>query len=108
MAALKDAKAEYAREFGRKTLHEQLEYRVFAAVKAAWAVEKKTYTDMILKKCRDTVIKARIDWVETTMLLDPEIRADALEDHAVEVQRRELKETIKAMQRCLEELSAIM
>ena len=83
-------------------------HRVFAAVKAAWAVEKKTYTDMVLKKCRDSVIKARVDWVETTLLLDGDIRNEALEDASVEIKRTELKKTIAAMQACLEELHKIM
>jgi hypothetical protein len=98
----------WAKEFGRKTLHEQSLQRVFAAVKAAWAVEKKTYTDMVLKKCRDSVIKARIDWIETTLLLDNELRAEALEDLSVELKRAELKKTIAAMQSSLEELKKIM
>ena len=105
---LVEAKEEWAKEFGRKTLHEQLLYRVFAAVKAAWAVEKKTYTDMVLKKCRDAVMKARIDWVETTLLMDTDIRAEALEDRSVELKRAELKATIAAMQASLEELKKIM
>jgi hypothetical protein len=54
------------------------------------------------------VIKARIDWIETMLLLDNEIRAEALEDLSVELKRAELKKIIAAMQPSLQELKKIM
>jgi hypothetical protein len=41
-----------------------LEPRLFAAVEDACAVEKKTFIDMVMKKCRDSVLKDRERWVQ--------------------------------------------
>merc|ERR1711964_780964 len=37
-----EAREMWAKTYGAKTLHEQQQHRLFAAVKAAWAVEKKS------------------------------------------------------------------
>jgi hypothetical protein len=90
-----------------KSLHEQVAKRVLHAVKAAWAVEKKTITDAFLKKTRDVVVNGRDEWVSTTLLINSKIRACAVEDVDVEALRKYNTEVIAAMKVVLEELEEL-
>jgi len=90
-----------------KSLHEQVAKRVLHAVKAAWAVEKKTITDAFLKKTRDIVVTGRDEWVSTTLLINSKIRTCAVEDADVEAQRKHNTEVIAAMKVVLEELAEL-
>ena len=91
----------------QKALHEHVAKRVLCAVRAAWSVEKKTVTDAILKKTRDTMIGARNEWVSTTLLVDEEIRSSAVEDADVGEQRLHNANVIKNMKLVLGELAAL-
>ena len=64
-------------------------------------------TDAILKKTRDTMIGARNEWVSTTLLVDEEIRASAVEDADVGEQRVHNVGVIKNMKLVLGELAAL-
>lgn len=105
---LNQAKRKWGEEFGKKTLHEQLQRRLLAAVKAAWAVEKKTFTDMVLKKTRDYVLNARKKWVRTQLLVDQDLRANAIEDASQELRRQEIKKDIEKLRKCQNEINKIL
>ena len=107
-AELDIKKQEWVSRYKSQTLHEHLEQRVFAAIKATWAVEKKTFTDMVLKKCRDSIIKERGRWVEMVLLTDMEIRDAAVEDECVQVEREQLNKTITAMKENLKYIDLMM
>ena len=82
-------------------------YRLLAAVKAAWAVEKKTFTDVIMKKCRDSILKERERWVQTELLTDKFIRDAAVEDPSLQDKREQLKNTITKMRESLRMLAEV-
>merc|ERR1712176_984605 len=63
----------YFKEFAQKSLHQQQQQRVFAAVKAHWSVEKKTFLDCILKVSRDIIIKKREEWISASLLTNENI-----------------------------------
>ena len=90
-----------------KALHEHVAKRTLNAVKAAWAVEKKTVTDAILKKTRDVAISARVEWISTTLLVDSSIRSCAVEDEDVGAQREYHTQVITAMSAVLAELAEL-
>jgi hypothetical protein len=64
-------------------------------------------TDAILKKTRDVAISARDEWVSTTLLVDGQLRACAVEDADVGAQRAHNTEVITAMKLVLEELATL-
>jgi len=101
-------RAEWAKEFGAKSLAEQQKRRLFAAVKAAWAVEKKTFVDIVLKETRDEILEKRKEWIERDLLLAPEIQLHAREDDAIIAERERLRGEIDRMQRCILELREII
>ena len=77
------------------------------AVKAAWAVEKKTATDAMLKKVRDGAVRAREEWILTELLTDTKIRESAVEDDDVGQKRVEHGEVIEAMKSVISEVTAL-
>ena len=89
-------------------MHEHLEQRLFAAVKAVWTVEKKTVTDLVMKACRDSILKQREHWVQTVLLTDQQIKDAAVEESSVTSRRDHLDETIAAMKESLRILDSIM
>ena len=99
---------DWAEEFGKKTLHKQLERRLLAAVTAAWAVEKKTFTDVVLKKTRDYVLNARKKWVQTQLLVDQDLRDNAIEDASQELRRQEIKRDIEKLCMCKTKIDKIL
>jgi len=105
---LQEAKAEWAGIRKKRTLHQHLQPRLLAAVKAVWSVEKKTLTDLVLKVCRDSIISGVARWVENRMLTDSSIRAAAVEDEDVKDTRMRLKKTIESMHHVLGALGSIM
>ena len=107
-SALKKATSEWMERKKRKTLHEHLQQRLFAAVKAAWTVEKKTFTDMVMKACRDLILQEHKQWVQTAMFNDKQIRDAAVEESSVASTRAQLKKTIAAMKESLQTLDTIM
>ena len=89
-------------------MHEHLEQRLFAAVLAVWTVEKKTVTDLVMKACRDSILKQREHWVQTVLLTDQQIKDAAVEESSVTSRRDHLDETIAAMKESLRILDSIM
>lgn len=69
---LKKVRDDWIRDFNKKDLHDQQKHRVYAAVKALFAVEKKTFTDNILKATRDAILKKAMEFVSDTLILEPE------------------------------------
>ena len=90
-----------------KSLHEHVAKRTLHAVKAAFAVDKKTVTDAILKKTRDVAIQARDEWISATFLTNMRIRESAVENADVDARRNRNTEVSTAMQAVLSELSAL-
>ena len=81
---------------------------LFAAVKAVWTVEKKTVTDLVMKACRDSILKPRENWVQTALLTDQQIKDAAVGESSVTSKRDHLNETIAAMKESLRILHGIM
>ena len=98
----------WGEEFSKKSLHEQLQRRLFAAVKAAWAVEKKTFTDMVMKKTRDFILKARKKWITTQLLTDKELQAAAVEDSSQEARRQAIQVKLDNLRKCQAEIGTII
>jgi hypothetical protein len=105
---LQQAKTEWATIRKKRTLHEHLQPRLLAAVRAAFTVEKKTFTDMVLKVCRDSIIRGIARWVETELLIDKDIRDAAVEDANLRDKRIQHKRTIDNMEYALRTLGPIM
>ena len=105
---LRTARTGWATEFAAKSLDEQQRRRVWAAVKAAWAVEKKTFSDMILKETRDHVVEARQRWIHQELRMVPGIQENAVENEEVTSRRTHLKDLISAMDKSLEELKLVL
>ena len=61
---LEEAKQEIANETVHTDLLDNQKRRLFAAVKAHFDVEKKTFADNLLKKTKDILIKGHCDWIE--------------------------------------------
>jgi hypothetical protein len=107
-SALNDASSRWSARRTHFTLHEHLEQRLFAAVKAVWTVEKKTVTDLVMKACRDSILKQREHWVQTVLLTDQQIKDAAVKESNVTSRRDHLDETIAAMKESLRILDSIM
>jgi hypothetical protein len=105
---LQQAKTEWTTIRKKRTLHEHLQPRLLAAVRAAFTVEKKTFTDMVLKVCRDSIISGVARWVETELLIDKDIRDAAVEDAILRDKRIQHKQTIDNMEYALRTLGPIM
>ena len=89
------------------TLHEQQIDRLFAAVKAAFSVEKKTFTDLIHKKTTSILRGKRQDWIRVCLLTDEKIKANAKEDEETVTKREIISDKIMAMKRCDELISSM-
>ena len=105
---LQQAKTEWATIRKKRTLHEHLQPRLLAAVRAAFTVEKKTFTDIVLKVCRDSIISGVARWVETDLLIGKDIRDAAVEDAILRDKRIQHKRTIDNMEYALRTLGPIM
>jgi hypothetical protein len=51
--------------------------------KAAWTVDKKTFTDMVMMACRDSILQERKHWVQTALFNDKQVRDAAVEESIV-------------------------
>ncbi|KAH8074417.1 hypothetical protein JL721_1977 [Aureococcus anophagefferens] len=71
----------------RKSIREHVAKRCLNAIKAVWAVEKKSVTDNMMKNIRDLAILERNAWIDATLLVSREIHAHAYEDDDVGEQR---------------------
>ena len=105
---LEKAKEEWVNIKRKRSLHEHLQPRLLAAVRAVWEVEKKTVTDVVLKMCRDSIINRVAYWVETQMLTDKDIGDAAVEDASLRETRQQLITTIDNMEHVLKALGPIM
>jgi hypothetical protein len=104
---LLEARSTWSKKNTAKSLHDQMLHRLFAAVKAVWAVEKKTLTDCIMKETRDHIHKAGKEWLRVELLTASAIRKSATEGVDVSDRRRHLTEATARMQECLQELDGI-
>jgi hypothetical protein len=91
---LQKATNEWVKIKRQRSLHEHLQSRLLAPVRAVWCVEKKTFTDMVLKICRDSIINRVAYWVETQLLTDRDIRDVTVEDSSLHESRKQLNTTI--------------
>ncbi len=105
---LQKAKTEWVTTRKSSTLNQHLQLRILTAVKAVWSVEKHTFTDNVLKKCRDLIIAGVAKWVETTLMTDKDIRDTAVENESVRDMRTQLQKTIGNVEHTLETLDSIM
>ena len=105
--ALESVRNKHSQQDRLMMLQDHVAKRVLRAVKAAWAVEKKTVTDAILKKTRDLGIRPRDEWISSTLLVDDHIRMCAVEDDDVGAQRAHNTQVIKAMKSVLVELAQL-
>jgi len=87
---------------------EQQKICLFSAVKAAYKVEKKTFTDEILKITRIHVLDAVRKWVKVEFVLNDDIKKGAREDAATIKKRNKSLETIEKMKACEKEINNIM
>ena len=97
-------RSKWIKEFGSRTLHEQQRLRVYAEVKAVWGVEKKTFTDMVLKDTVFEIIRKREKWINQDLLLNKVIRAKAVEDVERKKIRADAQKTEKNMQLVIDKL----
>ena len=98
--AFLQAREEWASKYSAKTLHEQQSRRLFAAVKAAFAVEKKSFIDNIYKKTTTLLRDKRNKWVRIGLLTNDEIRKNANEDVVTKTKRNNLISTINELKTC--------
>lgn len=101
---LGQAKERWSTQFQQKSLHEQQQQRLFHAVEAVFDVEKKTFTDYILKETTEHLVDPRNHWVATALFSNTSIKDAAVEDSATERQRQELKDKLQRMEECMMEL----
>ena len=90
----------------RATVGEFVTSKLLCALKANWAVEKKTFTDQVLKKTRDSIVRKRDEFIDL-MVADDTLRSEAVEDDDVGERRTKLKNTIRAMQQVISEVNGL-
>ena len=90
----------------RATVGEFVSSKLLSALKANWAVEKKTFTDQVLKKTRDIIVRKRDEFIDL-MVADDTLRSEAIEDDDVGERRMKLKTTIHAMQEVISEVNGL-
>ena len=91
----------------RETVGEFVTSKLLCALKANWAVEKKTFTDQVLKKTRDGIVRKRDEFIDL-MIADDMLRSEAIEDGDVGERRTKLKNTIHAMQQVISEVNGLI
>jgi len=67
----------------------------------------KTFNDYILKETTEHLIDPRNHWVATALCSNTNIIDAAVEDHETEQQRRELKDKVQRMERCMSVLRSL-
>ena len=88
------------------TVNEFVTSKLLCALKANWAVEKKTFTDQVLKKTRDGIVRKRDEFIDL-MIADDTLRSEAIEDGDVGERRTKLKNTIHSMQQVISEVNGL-
>lgn len=102
--AFKKEAALHLKELEKKPLREQQLERVHAALEANYDVEKKTFTDNIMKITRIHLVDVRENWLREQLLLDEELSKQACEDEDVLIERRTTKDKISKMEKCMKEI----
>jgi hypothetical protein len=77
-------------------------------VRAAIIVVKKTFTDIVLQVCHDSIISGVARWVETDLLIVKDIRDAAVEDAILRDKKIQHKRTIDNMEYALRTLGPII
>ena len=90
----------------RATVGKFVTSKLLSALKANWAVEKKTFTDQVLKKTRDGIVRKRDEFIDL-MIADDTLRSEAIEDGDVGERRTKLKNTIHSMQQVISEVNGL-
>jgi len=96
------------KKFVAQTLHQQQQRRLYAAIKAAFCVEKKTFIDLILKETTMHVVKGRDLWIRDTLLGHSEILEHASEDSNITRLRDKLLADIEAFKKCKAEVDSMV
>jgi len=89
------------------SFHEQ-QQRAFDAVKASYSVEKKTFTDVVLKTTKTHVFDSLRQWLLMTLTSDKGVLAAAEEDEDRHRERIRLKDELEKLGRCLAEVRGMM
>merc|ERR1712224_258751 len=79
-ALLAERKDMFEKKLTSTSLHEQQQARLFDAVKAWYSVEKKTFTDVVLKATKAHVLDGQRQWAQSRLLGDANVREAAVED----------------------------
>lgn len=98
---LLDAKKEVAEEQVHTDLMETQKKRVFAAVKAHFDVEKKTFVDNLLKKTKEILIQGHISWIKFHFLRSKTIEEAAKEDKNTCKLRKDLLARMERLNECM-------
>lgn len=99
---LEMAKEEIASEVKHSDLVNTQKNRLFAAAKAHYDVEKKTFCDILLKKTKEIVIEGERNWIQRELLRSSKIFAAANEDDRVKKLRQDLIEKKDRLEECME------
>eukprot|EP00929_Paragymnodinium_shiwhaense_P040750 TRINITY_DN21226_c0_g1_i2.p1 TRINITY_DN21226_c0_g1~~TRINITY_DN21226_c0_g1_i2.p1 ORF type:complete len:691 (+),score=104.74 TRINITY_DN21226_c0_g1_i2:264-2075(+) len=86
------------------SMHDQQQARLLAAVRAWYTVEKKTFTDVILKATQAHIFKGQRQWVQSQLLRDEEIQEAAVESHKTVEERARLKDLRHRLEKCRTEV----
>ena len=94
-----------AKAYESASLDDQHKQRILAAVRANWAVSKKSLIDNMLSAVLTIAVFGKRKWLQKTLMSDPAIRASASEDlHTKKERERHLKR-LKQMGECREILA---
>mmetsp|Transcript_7721 Transcript_7721/g.21508 ORF Transcript_7721/g.21508 Transcript_7721/m.21508 type:complete len:179 (-) Transcript_7721:269-805(-) len=98
---LNEARQEVASSTCHADLLTNQKKRLFAAVRAHFDVEKKTFVDNILKKTKDILIQGRKDWIDRCLLRSDEILQAAGEDEDIKQMREDLLNRVERLEECM-------
>jgi len=100
-ACLKEARTEVSSRQVHTDIMETQKKRVFAAVKANFDVEKKTFVDILLKNLKFILLEGHTDYVEKSVLRSKTILDNAREDESVTKLREDLLAKEKRLKECM-------
>lgn len=98
---LEEAKTEIASKQVHTDIMETQKKRVFAAVKANFDVEKKTFVDLLLKNMKCVLLEGHVNYVEQHVVRSKKILDHAKEDEAVRNFRKELLAKETRLEECM-------
>lgn len=100
-ACLTQAKLEISKTQSHVDLLESQKKRVFSAVKAHFEVEKKTFTDIVLKKTKAFLIEKHKNWVQQHIFQIPNIAEFAKENEGTVQLRKDLLSKMERLDKCM-------